>query len=78
MNFRRLFRHRAWVCASFLLVLALAHPGPAAGAAPVGLLTLDGAIGPATADHVVRSLAHAHERGLPCRIISVCIISCRV
>ncbi|MGH8852674.1 MAG: NfeD family protein [Telluria sp.] len=57
------FRHRAWACAALLLVLALLRAGPAAATAAVGLLTIDGAIGPANADHVVRSLAHADERG---------------
>jgi membrane-bound serine protease (ClpP class) len=45
-----------------VLILALL-PFPAFGAQSVGLLTIDGAIGPASADHVVRSLGHSAEQG---------------
>lgn len=51
------------VSAALLLLLALFQPLPARGAPVVGLLTIDGAIGPATADHVVRSIAASTERG---------------
>ena len=49
--------------AALLLLLALFQPLPARGAPAVGLLTIDGALGPATADHVVRSIAASTARG---------------
>lgn len=51
------------VSAALLLLLALFQPLPARGAPAVGLLTIDGALGPATADHVVRSIAASTARG---------------
>jgi membrane-bound serine protease (ClpP class) len=54
---------RCWLFGLALLVLACpgvhAQAVPAAGAAPVILVQIDGAIGPATADHVHRALAFA-------------------
>lgn len=48
----------------FVILLLAALLSQPAGAAPaVGLLTIDGALGPATADHVVRSIGTAHARG---------------
>lgn len=46
-----------------LLLLAVLLSQPARAAPAVGLLTIDGALGPATADHVVRSIETAHARG---------------
>ncbi|MGI4717116.1 MAG: NfeD family protein [Janthinobacterium lividum] len=46
-----------------VLLLAALLSQPARGAPAVGLLTIDGALGPATADHVVRGIAAAHARG---------------
>jgi membrane-bound serine protease (ClpP class) len=49
--------------AALLFLLALLQPLPARAAPAVGLLTIDGALGPATADHVVRSIAASTARG---------------
>jgi membrane-bound serine protease (ClpP class) len=52
----------AWLrLAALALLTAMFLPLPAASAQGVGLLTVDGAIGPATADHIVHGIAHSAE-----------------
>ena len=58
------------VLAALSLVVLLALPGaspaasaPAPGPAAVGLLTIDGAIGPASADQVVRGIGRSASLG---------------
>src|SRR5437764_7782393 len=43
-------------------LLLSSRAASAAGAALVGLVTVDGAIGPASADYIVRGIAHAAEQ----------------
>jgi membrane-bound serine protease (ClpP class) len=57
MGMLRRQRRSAWV-AVILAVAMLLFPG-ASSAASVTLLTIDGAIGPANADYIVRGIAHA-------------------
>ena len=52
---------RTWT--AFVLLLAVLLPRPALAAAAVGLLAIDGAIGPASADHIVRGLERSAEQG---------------
>ena len=52
---------RTWT--AFVLLLAVLLPRPALAAAAVGLLAIDGAIGPASADHIVRSLERSAGQG---------------
>ncbi len=56
-------RWQWWARACAALLLAVLLPRPACGAAGVGLLTIDGALGPANADHIVRSIERSAEQG---------------
>ncbi|MET0980633.1 MAG: nodulation protein NfeD [Telluria sp.] len=53
----------AMLPAVLLALLAALLPHPAHGAAGVGLLTIDGAIGPASADYIVRGIARSAQNG---------------
>ena len=46
-----------------VLLLAAGYLPPAAAGPPVTLLSIDGAIGPASADYIVRGIAHAAQNG---------------
>jgi membrane-bound serine protease (ClpP class) len=53
----------AFLATLLAVLLTLSSLASAAGRPAVGLLTIDGAIGPASADHVVRSLARSSALG---------------
>jgi membrane-bound serine protease (ClpP class) len=55
----------------FAVALALALPLSAAFAAPVMVLELQGAIGPASADYLVRGISKANEAGAPLVVIQL-------
>ncbi|MGF6275940.1 membrane-bound serine protease (ClpP class) [Massilia sp. UYP11] len=50
-------------CLLILLALLALLPAPACAAPGVGLLTIDGALGPANADHVVRGIERSAAQG---------------
>ena len=59
-----------WMLAFAALLLAWS-PSAAAAEPPVVLLTLDGAVSPATADYAVRGLHKAADRGAPLVVIQL-------
>ncbi|HUP05566.1 MAG TPA: nodulation protein NfeD [Caldimonas sp.] len=54
-----LARRAVWLLWCFALAVAAALPCPALAAAPVYVVRIDGAIGPATAEHVTRAIERA-------------------
>jgi membrane-bound serine protease (ClpP class) len=69
----RRLRFLAFAARLFLLALGLVLtlPPAAQGAAGVGVLTIDGAIGPANADYVVHGIAHSAKLGLQLVILRI-------
>ena len=60
---------RCWLLALACCWSALA--AHAAAAAPVAVLTVHDAIGPASADYIIRALAHAQQQGAPLVVIEL-------
>ncbi|MDB5746278.1 MAG: serine protease [Massilia sp.] len=61
--FLRSRRSVSFAATLLLALLAALLPRPTHGAAGVGLLTIDGAVGPASADYIVRGIARSAQNG---------------
>ena len=65
----RSFRWLGLLCLLLAGILPLAHAQQQGSGRVAPIFTIDGAIGPATADHIVRGMAKAAEEGAPMVII---------